>query len=74
MSEFINDDLLSALEVYYAKVEDLRTTILFIVEIFFFVRKLIKGWECQDRLGKFSLCDISTTGLPQEDADRYYSS
>ena len=37
------------------------------------LRKQIKEWGLQERLVKLSLCDISTTGPPQEGAGRYSS-
>ena len=62
MSDLINGDLLSDLEVYYETAGD---TILFLVGIFFFCKK-IKERGRQGRLGRLSLGDIfknlSSTG------------
>ena len=70
MSELINEDLFSDLEVYYAKVggyDSLDWGNMLLCN-------KIKEGERQERLGKLSLGDIFTTGPPQEDSDRYYSS
>ena len=69
MSGLINDDMFSALEVYYGKVEDYDS----IARVDLLSRKKIKEWGCQERLDKEALRNIFKTGLPQEDADRYHS-
>ena len=70
MSNLFNGDVLSALEVYYEEVGDYDS----LAPVNPRLRKKIKEWGHQERLGKEALCDICTTGLPQEDADIYYSS
>ena len=70
MSNLINDDVLSALEVYYGKVGDYDS--LACRDLL--LRKKIIGRESQGSLDKEALWDIITTAPPQEDAGRYYSS
>ena len=70
MSEFINGDLLSALEFYYGAIEDYDSHDC----EYLLLRRKIKEWRRQELLGELSLENISATGLPQVDADRYYSS
>ena len=70
MSEFINGDLLSSLEVYYEKVggyDSLSWRNLLLR------RKNIERGR-QGRIGKLSLGNISTTGFPGKESGRYYSS
>ena len=74
MSDLINGDAFSALKVYYRKVGDFDSIAWGVV---FCVEKLKSGgWGGgrQEIVGKLSLGDVCTTGLPKEDADRYYSS
>ena len=70
MPEVINDDLLSALKVYYEKVEDYDS----LAWGDLLLCRKIKERGRQEILDKLSLWDIFTTGLLQEDADIYYSS
>ena len=70
MSNLINGDMLYGLKVYCAKIEDYDS----IARADLLICKTIKEWERQERLEEEALGVIFTTGLPQEDVDRYYSS
>ena len=74
MSNLINDDVFSSLEVYYGKVEDYDSIARGV--FFFRVNKLKIGAGVKSvlikRLWAISLQLIA--GRPQEDPDRYYSS
>ena len=65
MDEFINDDLLSALEVYYGKIDDYDSLDWWHL----LLCSKIKALGRQERLGELTLGDIVAAGLPQEDAD-----
>ena len=70
MADLFNGDVLSALKVYYEKVGDYDSLAWGGAALC----KKIKEWGRQELLPNEALCNISATGLPQEDADKYHSS
>ena len=69
MSEFINDDLLSALKVYYAMADDYDSLDWGNLPM---CRKLKSG--ASGASWQIVFMGYFTTGLPQEDVGRYYYS